>query len=127
MVHLPVMVVASIYGFWLVSLQHRFETARWMAGDDWNFVAASLDGSSWLSLPSALHWLSGNIGFHHVHHLNPHVPNYDLRAAHDAVQALRPIPPLSLRRGLAAPSLTLWDETAGRLVRFRDARSRVLP
>jgi acyl-lipid omega-6 desaturase (Delta-12 desaturase) len=124
MVHLPVMIVASIFGFWLVSLQHRFETARWMAGNDWTFVAASLDGSSWLSLPGPLNWLSGNIGFHHVHHLNPHVPNYRLRAAHDAVQALRPTPPLSLRRGLSAPWLTLWDETAGRLVRFRDARAR---
>ena len=90
MVHLPVMVVASIFGFWLVSLQHRFETARWMARGDWDFVAASLDGSSWFRLPRALHWLTGNIGFHHVHHLNPHVPNYRLHAAHDALQALRP-------------------------------------
>jgi omega-6 fatty acid desaturase (delta-12 desaturase) len=121
MVHLPVMVVASIFGFWLVSLQHRFETARWMARSDWDFVAASLDGSSWFRLPRALHWLTGNIGFHHVHHLNPHVPNYRLHAAHDALQALRPTPPLSLSRGLAAPWLTLWDEASERLVRFRDA------
>jgi omega-6 fatty acid desaturase (delta-12 desaturase) len=120
MVHLPVMVVASILGVWLFSLQHRFETARWTARGDWNFVAAALDGSSWFSLPRVLHWLTGNIGFHHVHHLNPHVPNYRLRALHDAVHALRPTPSLSLRRGLAAPWLTLWDETAGRLVRFRD-------
>jgi len=122
MVHLPIMVVASILGVWLFSLQHRFETARWTARDDWNFVAAALDGSSWFSLPRVLHWLTGNIGFHHVHHLNPHVPNYRLRAVHEAVQPLRPTPPLSLRRGLAAPWLTLWDEAAGRLVRFRDAR-----
>jgi omega-6 fatty acid desaturase (delta-12 desaturase) len=121
-VHLPVMVVASIFGFWLVSLQHRFETARWMAHSDWDFVAASLDGSSWFRLPRALHWLTGNIGFHHVHHLNPHVPNYRLHAAHDALQALRPTAPLSLRLGLAALWLTLWDEAAGRLVCFRDAR-----
>jgi omega-6 fatty acid desaturase (delta-12 desaturase) len=127
LVHLPVMVVASILGVWLFSLQHRFETARWMTrgqegSGQWRFVDAALDGSSWFDLPRALHWLTGNIGFHHVHHLNPHVPNYRLGAAHRAVQALRPVPRLGLRRGLAASFLTLWDEQGGRLVRFRDAR-----
>ena len=121
MVHLPVIVVASIFGFWLVALQHRFEAVRWLAPGDWDFVAASLDGSSWLRLPRALYWLTGNIVFHHVHHLNSHVPNYRLQAAHAALQALRPTPPLSLRHGFAAPWLTLWDESTERLVRFRDA------
>lgn len=121
LVHLPIMVVASILGVWLFSLQHRFETARWTAKGKWSFVEAALEGSSWFSLPRALHWLTGNIGFHHIHHLNPHVPNYRLNDAHTAVQALHPVPPLSLRRGLAAAFLTLWDERRGRLVRFRDA------
>lgn len=120
LVHLPVMVVASILGVWLFSVQHRFETARWTAKNDWSFVDAALQGSSWFGLPRALHWLTGNIGFHHVHHLNPRVPSYRLQAAHDAVQALHPLRPLSLMAGLRAPSLTLWDETTGRLVRFRD-------
>ena len=65
--------------------------------------------------------MTGNIGFHHVHHLNPRVPNYRLREAHEAVHALRPVPPLTLWRGFAATLLTLWDERRGRLVRFRDA------
>jgi omega-6 fatty acid desaturase (delta-12 desaturase) len=121
LVHLPIMVVASILGVWLFSLQHRFETARWTAKGDWSFVDAALDGSSWFRLPRALQWLTGNIGFHHVHHLNPRVPNYRLSEAHGAVHALRPVPPLSLGRGLAATFLTLWDERRGRLVSFRDA------
>jgi len=87
---------------------------------EWNAADASLRGSSWLALPRPLHWLTGNIGFHHVHHLNPLVPNYRLSSAHNAVQALCPVPPLSLRSGLRAPWLTLWDEAAGRLVGFRD-------
>jgi omega-6 fatty acid desaturase (delta-12 desaturase) len=123
LVHLPIMVVASILGVWLFSLQHRFETARWTAKSEWSFVPAALDGSSWFRLPRALHWLTGNIGFHHIHHLNPRVPNYRLREAHEAVNALRPIEPLPLRRSLAATFLTLWDERSGRLVRFRDARA----
>ncbi len=121
LVHLPVMIVASILGVWLFSLQHRFETAHWTEKGEWTFVEAALDGASWFDLPRALHWLTGNIGFHHVHHLNPRVPNYRLGKAHKAVQALRPVPPLSLWRGLAATLLTLWDERRGCLVRFRDA------
>ena len=120
LVHLPVMVVASIMGVWLVSLQHRFETARWAGGGKWRFVEAALAGSSWLSLPRSLHWLTGNIGYHHVHHLDPRVPNYRLRGAHHAVDALCAVPSLSLRGGLAATVLTLWYEERNRLVRFRD-------
>jgi omega-6 fatty acid desaturase (delta-12 desaturase) len=93
LVHLPIMAVASIVGVWLFTLQHRFETAHWTKGDDWNFVDAALRGSSWFGLPRALHWLTGNIGFHHIHHLNPRVPNYRLRAAYEAVQALCPTRP----------------------------------
>jgi omega-6 fatty acid desaturase (delta-12 desaturase) len=121
LVHLPVMIVASILGVWLFSLQHRFETARWAAGGRWRFVEAALAGSSWLDLPAGLHWLTGNIGYHHIHHLNPRVPNYRLRGAHEVVGLSRAVPPLSLRRALAAPRLALWDEEQNRLVRFRDA------
>jgi omega-6 fatty acid desaturase (delta-12 desaturase) len=121
LVHLPIMVVASILGVWLFSLQHRFETAHWTVRGQWSFVDAALRGSSWFNLPRPVHWLTANIGFHHVHHLNPRVPSYWLAEAHHAVQALRPVAPLSVGRGLTASLLTLWDERRGRLVRFRDA------
>lgn len=120
LVHLPVMAVASILGVWLFSLQHRFETSRWLGHGEWSFVEAALDGSSYFRLPRALHWLTGNIGFHHIHHLNPRVPNYRLRACHEAVEALHPVQALTFKGGLAAPRLTLWDEDRGRLVRFAD-------
>src|SRR5207237_8309134 len=116
----PIIAVSSILGVWLFTLQHRFETAHWSGRDAWTFVPAALDGASWFDLPRALHWLTGNIGFHHVHHLDQRVPNYRLRAAHETVLALRPVQRLSLLGGLAAPWFTLWDETRGRLVRFRD-------
>jgi omega-6 fatty acid desaturase (delta-12 desaturase) len=119
-VQLPIMIVASILGVWLFSLQHRFETTQWAKRADWTSSNASMQGSSWFALPRALHWLTGNIGFHHIHHLNPRVPNYRLSSAHDAVQARCLVRPLSLLGGLRAPWLTLWDEASGRLVRFRD-------
>ena len=120
-VHLAIMVVASILGVWLFTLQHRFATAHWTGRGDWRFVPAALDGASWFDLPRPLHWLTGNIGFHHIHHLDQRVPNYRLAAAHTSVQALRPVSRLGFRGGLAAPWLTLWDEASGRLVGFRDA------
>jgi len=119
-VHVPIMIVASIIGVWLFSLQHRFDTAHWARRSEWDPAEASMDGSSWFDVPRVLHWLTGNIGFHHVHHLNPRVPNYRLGAAHVAVQAIWPVEPLGLLGGLRAPFLTLWDETRGQLVTFRD-------
>lgn len=121
MIHVSIMIVASIVGVWLFTLQHRFETSHWTGRDDWNPAEASMEGSSWFGLPRVLHWLSGNIGFHHVHHLNTRVPNYRLGAAHKAVQALWPVKPLSLLGGLRAPWLTLWDEDLKQLVSFRAA------
>jgi omega-6 fatty acid desaturase (delta-12 desaturase) len=121
LVHGPIMVVASILGVGLFSLQHRFETARWMNKGAWTFLDSALQGSSWLRLPAVLQWLTGNIGFHHVHHLNPRVPNYRLAPAHAAVQALVAVPPVLFGDISNALRLTLWDETAGKLVAFRDA------
>jgi omega-6 fatty acid desaturase (delta-12 desaturase) len=120
-VHLSVIAVASILGVWLFTLQHRFATAHWSGRADWRFVSVALEGSSWFDLPRVLHWLTGNIGFHHIHHLDPRVPNYRLSQAHDVVQTLRPVAGIGLGAGLAAPSLALWDERRDRLVRFRDA------
>lgn len=123
LVHVPVIAVSSVLGVWLFSVQHRFETAHWSPRSDWHFVEAALAGASWLRLPATLQWLTGNIGFHHVHHLDPRVPNYRLRAAHEALQTLYPTPPLGLGRAFAALRLTLWDEATGCLVRFRDVQS----
>lgn len=123
LVHVSVMVVASILGVWLFTLQHRFPGARWSGRGDWRFVDAALDGSSWFDLPPALRWLTGNIGFHHVHHLDQRVPNYRLAAAHETVIGIRAVPRLSVIEGLRAPCLVLWDEETRRLVRFCDVDS----
>jgi len=121
-IHLSIMVVASILGVWLFSLQHRFETARWARRADWDPVVASMEASSWFGLPRVLHWLTGNIGFHHVHHLNARIPNYNLQRAHDENPVFHQVPTLSLWDGLRAVRLKLWDERRGRLVTFTQAR-----
>lgn len=121
LVHLSSVSVAAILGAWLFTVQHRFEGAVWRRRCRWNYVEAALAGASWLDLPAVLHWLTGNIGFHHVHHLAPRIPNYALAAAHRALQGMHPVPGMGLRAALRAPWLILWDENSGRLVGLRAA------
>ncbi|TXL82447.1 fatty acid desaturase [Vineibacter terrae] len=123
-VQLSIMVVAAIIGVWLFSVQHRFEAARWFTRDEWSAVDASLRGTSYLRLPPILQWFTGNIGFHHVHHLNPRIPNYHLAACHAASHYLQQVPTLTLRDGLKAATYWLWDEAQERMVRLRDCQPR---
>ena len=117
------MIVASIIGVWLFSIQHRFEGVLWVRQSAWNATEASLDSASFLRLPRLLQWFTGNIGFHHIHHLNPRVPNYRLQECHEAVPALASVPTMSLIAGIRALRLALWDEERGRLVGFNEAVS----
>jgi omega-6 fatty acid desaturase (delta-12 desaturase) len=122
LVHLPIMVVAAILGVWLFSLQHRFQHAKWMRSETWGAATASLSSSSYLKLPRLLQWFTGNIGFHHIHHLDARVPNYRLEACHKSHPGLQAVPTLRLLDGLRAWRYALWDEAAGRMVRFRDVK-----
>jgi omega-6 fatty acid desaturase (delta-12 desaturase) len=126
-VQLPVMMVASIIGVWLFSVQHRFEHTLWARHGEWRFTDAALLGSSHLRLPRLLQWFTGNIGLHHVHHLNPRIPNYRLQECHDADPILRTTPVLTLWSGLRQGRFALWDEERGRMVPFKSAERRVLP
>jgi omega-6 fatty acid desaturase (delta-12 desaturase) len=118
LVQLPIMVTASIVGVWLFSVQHRFEETLWQRESEWNFAAASLRGSSFLKLPPILQWFTGNIGFHHIHHLNPRIPNYRLQNCHQAISEFQAVPSLGLWDALRAPFCALWDEERQRMVAF---------
>ena len=120
-VQLPVMVCASIVGVWLFSIQHRFEQALWAPEEDWDFRAAALISSSYLRLQRLLQWFTGNIGFHHIHHINPRVPNYRLEECHAANVAFHAAPQVTLRAALRAVRYTLWDGERGMLVPFSAA------
>jgi len=119
----PVFVVAGAVGIWLFYVQHQFEGTYWQAHADWHYEHAALEGSSYLRLPRWLQFFTGNIGFHHVHHLSVGIPNYNLQAAHELSERLQAVPQLTLLDGLRATRLKLWDAQSGRLVTFRDARA----
>jgi omega-6 fatty acid desaturase (delta-12 desaturase) len=120
LVQLPASTLASIAGVWIFSLQHRFDGTVWARSDGWSSVSASLSGSSYLALPRLLQWFTGNIGFHHVHHLDPRIPNYRLQDCHRSNPVLSKVSTLTLWQGLTAMRHCLWDESKMRLVRFCD-------
>ena len=122
LVQVPVIALTSMMGVGLFSLQHRFDDTFWARQGDWNVTQASLEGSSYFKLPRLLQWFSGNIGFHHVHHLSPRVPNYRLESCHNAIPALRAVKPLGLRDSFRAVRLTLWDEANATMISFAEAR-----
>jgi len=123
-VQLPVTGLAAIAGVWLFSVQHRGERTIWVRHAAWDPTSAALQGSTYLQLPRILQWFTGNIGFHHVHHLNPRVPNYRLQACHERIAQRCTVPKLSFRDGLRALRLAVWDEERARMVTFREADGR---
>jgi len=123
-VHLPVVALAGALGVWLFYVQHSFEDSYWVRKPDWDPKAAAVDGSSFYDLPAVLRWITGNIGYHHIHHLAPRIPNYHLRAAHEAVPSLAPAVRMGLRESLACARMKLWDESLKRMVGFPRFGSR---
>ncbi len=84
MIQLPILIVAGSAGVWLFYVQHQFENTYWERHEEWSYVRHALEGSSFYKLPHILQWFSGNIGFHHLHHLSPRIPNYNLQNCHES-------------------------------------------
>jgi omega-6 fatty acid desaturase (delta-12 desaturase) len=127
LVQAPTLLMAGAAGVWLFYVQHQFEDAYWESSDDWTYADAALRGSSHLRLPKVLQFFSGNIGLHHVHHLNARIPNYNLQRAHDENPIFHDVPTLSLWDGLRSVRLKLWDPERNRLVTFKEAREAKTP
>jgi omega-6 fatty acid desaturase (delta-12 desaturase) len=122
LVQFPTVMLAGSAGIWLFYVQHQFEDAYWQDAEDWSYADAALRGSSYLKLPKVLQFFSGNIGLHHVHHLNSRIPNYNLQRAHDENAIFHEVPTLTFMDGMRTTRLKLWDERSGRMVGFGQAR-----
>jgi omega-6 fatty acid desaturase (delta-12 desaturase) len=114
--------VAGSIGIWMFYVQHQFEDVYWEHGDKWDFTAAALQGSSFYKLPRILQWFSGNIGFHHIHHLSSRIPNYNLERCHYSHPMFHEVKPITLLSSLKSFSLRLWDEKRKKLVGYRHMR-----
>ncbi len=121
MIQSTIMLVAGAAGVWLFYVQHQFEDAYWERGDKWDYTAAALRGSSFYKLPRVLQWFSASIGFHHIHHLSPRIPNYHLQKCHESDPMFEKVRPVTLLSSLKSFTYRLWDEQRGKLVGFRHA------
>jgi acyl-lipid omega-6 desaturase (Delta-12 desaturase) len=121
LVFLPMLHVASALGGWLFFVQHQFEETQWDNSETWDFQTAAVHGSSYYVLPKPLQWVTGNIGLHHIHHLNSMVPNYRLQECLDALPELKQVNRLTLTDSFRCVHLALWDDTRRRLVSYREA------
>jgi Fatty acid desaturase len=126
LIQLTITGVGGAIGIWMFYVQHQFEGVYWERGEDWDYTAAALQGSSFYKLPKILQWFSGNIGFHHIHHLSPRIPNYNLERCHKADPLFQNVPSVTLLSSLKALTFRLWDEPLRQLVgygRLRDIRN----
>ena len=117
------LMVAGSAGIWLFYVQHQFEGVYWERADDWEYDTAALKGSSFYKLPRVLQWFSGNIGFHHIHHLSPRIPNYHLEKCHKAEPLFQTVKPVTLFSSFKSFTFRLWDEQRHKLVGYRQLRS----
>ena len=111
--------VAGSAGFWLFYIQHQFEGVYWEREQEWDYAAAALKGSSFYKLPRILQWFTGNIGYHHIHHLSARIPNYNLERCHKAHLMFQDVKPITLLASLQSLKYRLWDEQRKKLVGYR--------
>ena len=120
---LPIIYIAQSIGIWLFYIQHQFEGVQWERGNAWDYKNAAFTNCSFLKLPRLLQWFTGNIGFHHVHHLGPRIPNYSLESCYNEYDEFRTVKPVLLSTAFKAMFLSLWDEAGRRLISFRELKT----
>ena len=123
LIQLPMLMIACSAGVWMFYIQHQFEGVYWERHENWDYLTAALEGSSFYTLPTVLRWFTGNIGYHHIHHLGPRVPNYFLKDCYDETPLFQNIKPITLWTSLKALSLHLWDEQRRELVGWGHLKS----
>ncbi len=123
MIQIPVLLIAATAGVWLFYVQHQFEGTYWERHGQWSYEREALEGSSYYKLPRVLQWFSGNIGFHHVHHLSPRVPNYNLQKCHEGSPIFANVKHLTLWSSFRSLTFRLWDEERKKLVGFGEIRA----
>jgi omega-6 fatty acid desaturase (delta-12 desaturase) len=117
-IQLPVVMMSASAGVWLFYVQHQFEGVYWERDPHWDYVTEALKGSSFYKLPKVIQWFTGNIGFHHIHHLSPKIPNYYLEKCYKEIPLFQDIKPVTFLTSLKSLTFRLWDEQHQRLVGF---------
>jgi omega-6 fatty acid desaturase (delta-12 desaturase) len=122
MIQVPVMYIAAVAGVYMFYVQHQFDEVHWTDEKNWDFKDVALQGSSFFKLPKVLQWFTGNIGFHHIHHLSFKIPNYYLESCHKESPVFNSVKPITLFKSFRTLRLRLWNEETRRLVGFRSIK-----
>jgi omega-6 fatty acid desaturase (delta-12 desaturase) len=118
LVQLPILAAASSFGVWLFYVQHQYENVYWERHKDWDYATAALYGSSFVTMPRIIQWFTGNIGFHHIHHLSPRIPNYRLEECHYNNPMFHVVETMTLRQTLKSLRVRLWDEDHHKMIGY---------
>lgn len=118
-----IMFVAGALGIWLFYIQHTFEDSYFEEESEWDYVKAAVEGSSYYKLPRVLQWATGNIGYHHVHHLSPRVPNYNLEEAHESTPPLQQATTITIKTSIASIRYRLYDPKQMRFVSYASIKN----
>jgi acyl-lipid omega-6 desaturase (Delta-12 desaturase) len=119
---LPIKYISATIGVWLFYVQHQYEATYWEPNKEWDFAEACLQGSSYYKLPRVLAWFSGNIGYHHIHHLSPRIPFYYLPKCHNSNPLFQESKVLTAAQPLKTLHLRLWDEEQKKMVGYKAAK-----
>ncbi|NHN32081.1 fatty acid desaturase [Paenibacillus agricola] len=122
LIQVPIFLISGTAGIWMFYVQHQFEETYFENNEKWEYVKAAMQGSSFYNLPRVLHWITGNIGFHHIHHLSPRVPNYYLENVHNANPVLRDVETITIRSSIQLLRFRIWDDQNKRFIGFKDIK-----
>jgi acyl-lipid omega-6 desaturase (Delta-12 desaturase) len=122
LIQLPVMIIASAGGIYLFYLQHQYDEVYWCRNEDWDYQKMAMHGSSFFKLPAVLRWFTGNIGFHHIHHLGPTIPNYNLPKCHEENSIFQEVKPITFFQSFKSLGIRFWDEASQRAIGLRELK-----
>lgn len=120
LIQLPVLYIATVHGVWLFYVQHQYRHVKWTESEGWDYKTIALGGSSLFKLPALLNWFTGSIGYHHIHHLSPLIPNYNLKKCHNENAIFHEVKPITFFSAFESLFLRLWDEKRQMLIRFNE-------
>lgn len=118
-----VMYFAAVAGVYLFYVQHQFPDVHWFDDSEWDYGTVAIHGSSYFKLLRVMQWFSGNIGFHHIHHLSSGIPNYNLEKCYNENKEFQVVNPLTFMKSFSTLKLKLWDEQSQKLMTWDEVKS----
>ncbi len=124
-IQFTLVILFGIVAFWFFYIQHQHEFSYKQWKDKWDFLLSSIRGSSYYKLPKFFHWLTGNIGYHHIHHLSSLIPNYNLPKVFKERPILNKyVNEITFWKSLTMIRLKLWDEDQQKMISFSEFKAR---